>query len=180
MENDNYNFYVYIFPEDTLEGRQSYMSSFEVFFTPTQTTHYLSGEEQQKVEVLSSIEDYVNKKYFNSEKSERPLYFYRQTYLIEGNRFEPQILPTICYCHQIFNPDIPFKKCSCGSYFHPDCLLQSKSKKCWADNCDLLLNEEDNDNDNDSDSDNRKRKDIDKGNKDKVDIENEERNELKD
>ena len=78
LENDNYNFYVYIFPEDTKEGRQSYMSSYEVFFTPTQTTHYLSGEEHQKVEVLS-LEDYVDKKYFDTKKSEHPLYFFRQS-----------------------------------------------------------------------------------------------------
>ena len=147
LKNNSYRLYVYIFPEDTIEGRQPYMSSQEVFFTPSQMVYNLSGNKkvEQKVEVLT-LEEYVDKKYINAEKLECPLYFFRQTYLIERNRFEPENLPSICYCQEIFNPDIPFKKCLCGTYFHPDCLLQINTSKCWADNCDfdcnLLLSEE--------------------------------------
>ena len=143
----DYRLYVYIFPEDTIDGRLPYMSFNEVFFTPTQILYSLSEDKkkEQKVEVLS-LEKYVEKKYLNEEKLEYPLYFHRQTYLIEGNKFDPDKLSTICYCKQIFNPDNPFKKCFCGNYFHPDCLLQSKTNKCWADNCDFncdtLLSEE--------------------------------------
>ena len=83
------------------------MSYNEIFFIPTQLMHYLSEDENANVKVLS-LEQYVDKKYITAEKLELPLYFFRQTYLIEGNRFEPGILPSIYYCQQIFNPDIPF------------------------------------------------------------------------
>ena len=120
------------------------MSSNEVFLTTTQALYYLSGIDEQKVEVVQ-MDEYINKKYINNEKLKLPLYFYRQTYIIEENKFIPEILPRICYCQEIFNPDIPFKRCKCGNFFHPDCLLQTKSSKCWADNCnyncDSLLSE---------------------------------------
>jgi len=143
VKND-YRIYVYNFPEDTIDGRKPYMSSNEVFLTTTQALYYLSGIDEQKVEVVS-MDQYINKKYINNEKLKLPLYFYRQTYIIEENKFNPEILPRICYCQEIFNPDIPFKRCVCGNFFHPDCLLQTKSSKCWADNCnyncDSLLSE---------------------------------------
>ena len=134
VQND-YRLYVYIFPEDTIDGRKPYMRSNEVFLTTTQTLYYLSGIDEQKVEVVS-MDKYINKKYINNEKLDIPLYFFRQTYIIEENKFIPEILPLICYCQEILNPDIPFKRCACGNIFHPDCLLQSKSSKCWSDNCD--------------------------------------------
>ena len=146
MEN-TYLLYIYIFPEDTLDGRQVYMSSNEVFLTPSQTTYNLNGDKknEQKVKVLN-LEDYIDKKYINAEKLECPLYYSRQTYLLERNIFDPDTLPNICYCQQIFNPDYPFKKCKCGRFFHPDCLIQIKTSKCWADNCnfncDTLLSEQ--------------------------------------
>ena len=133
VKND-YCIYVYNFPEDTIDGRKPYMSSNEVFLTTTQALYYLSGIDEKKVEVVS-MDQYINKKYINNEKLDIPLYFYRQTYIIEENKFNPEILPRICYCQEIFNPDIPFKRCVCGNFFHPDCLLQTKSSKCWADNC---------------------------------------------
>ena len=143
VKND-YRIYVYNFPEDTIDGRKPYMSSNEVFLTTTQALYYLSGIDEQKVEVVQ-MDEYINKKYINNEKLKLPLYFYRQTYIIEENKFIPEILPRICYCQEIFNPDIPFKRCKCGNFFHPDCLLQTKSSKCWADNCnyncDSLLSE---------------------------------------
>ena len=143
VKND-YRIYVYNFPEDTIDGRKPYMSSNEVFLTTTRALYYLSGIDEQKVEVVS-MDQYINKKYINNEKLDIPLYFYRQTYIIEENKFNPEILPRICYCQEIFNPDIPFKRCVCGNFFHPDCLLQTKSSKCWADNCnyncDSLLSE---------------------------------------
>ena len=145
---NSYLLYVYIFPEDTIDGRQPYMSSNEVLFTPNQISYCFSGDKkkEQKVKVLS-LENYVDKKYINDEENfECPLYFFRQTYLLEGNKYIPDILPNICYCHQIFNPDYPFKQCICGSYFHTDCLLQTNTNKCWTDNCDFncdtLLSEE--------------------------------------
>ena len=136
---NSYLLYVYIFPEDTIDGRQPYMSSNEVLFTPNQISYCFSGDKkkEQKVKVLS-LENYVDKKYINDEENfEWPLYFFRQTYLLEGNKYIPDILPNICYCHQIFNPDYPFKQCICGSYFHTDCLLQTNTNKCWTDNCDF-------------------------------------------
>ena len=60
------------------------------------------------------MDEYIKKKYIKNEKLELPLYFFRQTYIIEQNKFNPEILPKICYCKEIFNPDIPFKRCKCG------------------------------------------------------------------
>ena len=54
--NNSYLLYTYIFPEDTKDGRQNYMSLFEVFLTPTQTLYKFEGIEQ-KVEVVS-IEEF--------------------------------------------------------------------------------------------------------------------------
>ena len=136
--NNSYLLYTYIFPEDTKDGRQNYMSSYEVFLTPTQTLYKFEGFEL-KVEVVS-IEEYINRKYLNSEHLQYPLYYNRQQYCLKSNKFDPEILPLVCYCQQIFNPDIPFKKCKCGNIFHQECLLQSKSNKCWAFECDVNCN----------------------------------------
>ena len=93
------------------------MSFNEVFLTTTQDLYYLSGIDERKVEVVQ-MDEYINKKYIKNEKLELPLYFFRQTYIIEQNKFNPEILPKICYCKEIFNPDIPFKRCKCGKLFH--------------------------------------------------------------
>ena len=60
---------------DTIDGRKPYMSSNEVFLTTTQALYYLSGIDEQKVEVVQ-MDEYINKKYINNEKLKLPLYFY--------------------------------------------------------------------------------------------------------
>ena len=137
---------IYIFPEDTINGRQPYMSQFEVFLTGSQSLYQFTGIKEQQVRVMK-IEEYILRKYEINEKMAYPLYYYyRQTYSIEKNIFYPEILPSICYCQEIFNPDIPFKKYICGNIFHPDCLLQTNSGKCWSKicnyNCNNLLSDE--------------------------------------
>ena len=137
---------IYIFPEDTINGRQPYMSQFEVFLTGSQSLYQFTGIKEQQVRVMK-IEEYILRKYEINEKMAYPLYYYyRQTYSIEKDIFYPEILPSICYCQEIFNPDIPFKKCICGNIFHPDCLLQTNSGKCLSKicnyNCNNLLSDE--------------------------------------
>jgi len=105
-DNDQYTLLVYIFPEDTKDGKQSYMSSSEVFLTTNQKTYFLDGIVQDKVEVVT-LDEYINRKYNRNEKCPN-LYFKRQDYNIEKNLFYPEELPRICICEQIFNPDIPF------------------------------------------------------------------------
>ena len=147
VKNDNlYLLNIYIFPEDTINGRQPYMSQFEVFLTGSQSLYQFTGIKEQQVRVMK-IEEYILRKYEINEKMAYPLYYYyRQTYSIEKNIFYPEILPSICYCQEIFNPDIPFKKYICGNIFHPDCLLQTNSGKCWSKicnyNCNNLLSDE--------------------------------------
>ena len=63
--NNIYLLYIYIFPEDTIDGMQSYMSSYEVFLTPVLQTYVLDGSKEEKVEVVS-LEQYINRKYNNS------------------------------------------------------------------------------------------------------------------
>jgi hypothetical protein len=140
-EKHIYLIYIYIFPEDTKDSRQQYMSQFEVFLNPVQQFYEFTGIKEQKVSVVS-LEDYILLKYNmgQSQKKIYPLYFYRQIYSLEKNIFSPEKLPLICYCREIFNPDIPFQKCVCGNYFHPDCLLQSKEGKCWSVNCNFDCN----------------------------------------
>ena len=121
--NDEYLLYVYIFPEDTEDGKQSYMSSFEVFLIPNQKVCLLDGTKEEKVEVVS-LEEYINRKYKNLDEKSVPLYFKRQNYYIERNLFVPGELPRICICQQIFNPDNPFVFKS-GEIFHDECLIQA-------------------------------------------------------
>ena len=121
--NDGYLLYVYIFPEDTEDGKQSYMSSFEVFLTTNQKMCLLDGTKEEKVEVVS-LEEYINRKYKNLDEKSVPLYFKRQNYYIERNLFVPGELPRICICQQIFNPDNPFVFKS-GEIFHDECLIQA-------------------------------------------------------
>ena len=115
------------------------MSKFEVFRTSTQSIHEFNENDITKVEV-ETLGNYINRKYLNCEKLKYPLYFWRQSYSLEKRNFNPEELPLFCYCKEIFNPDIPFKKCNCGNYFHLDCLLQSDSGKCWSNNCDYDCN----------------------------------------
>ena len=121
-DNDQYTLLVYIFPEDTKDGRQAYMSSFEVFLTTNQKTYFLDGIEQEKVEVVT-LEEYINRKY-NKDEECPSLYFKRQDYIIEKNLFSPEELPRICICQQIFNPDIPFVFSSEG-IVHDECYRQA-------------------------------------------------------
>ena len=139
-ERNLYLLNVYIFPEDTKDGRQYYMSQYEVFLTSSEVLYSFDKKNEVKVEV-TTIEEYISRKYISNEKVKYPLYFKRQIYCCEKNIFAPDKLPLICYCQEIFNPDKPFKKCVCGEVFHPDCLLQSKSNKCWSSSCDFNCNQ---------------------------------------
>ena len=121
-DNDQYTLLVYIFAEDTKDGKQSYMSSFEVFLTTNQKTYFLDGIVQDKVEVVT-LDEYINRKYNKGEKCPN-LYFKRQDYNIEKNLFYPEELPRICICEQIFNPDIPFVFFSEGIVHH-ECYRQA-------------------------------------------------------
>ena len=139
-ERNLYLLNVYIFPEDTKDGRQYYMSQYEVFLTSSEVLYSFDKKNEVKVEV-TTIEEYISRKYISNEKVKYPLYFKRQIYCCEKNIFIPGELPLICYCQEIFNPDKPFKKCVCDVIFHPDCLLQSKSNKCWSSSCDFNCNQ---------------------------------------
>ena len=68
------------------------------------------------------------------------IYFYRQSYSFETNKFHPDKLPLIFYCKKIFNPDLPFKQCICGNYFHLDCFIRESTNECWAENCNYNCN----------------------------------------
>ena len=134
----------YIFPEDTKDGRQSYMSNFEVFLTGELIKYDIFENEEDfitKVKVVS-LEEYINKKYLNPDfespkSTECPLYFKRQLYSPEKNIFEPAELPSICFCNQIFNPDIPFQISECNHLYHLNCLLQFCGKECYSSGCDF-------------------------------------------
>ena len=124
--NNDYLMYVYIFPEDTKDGKQTYMSSFEVFLIPDEKMYFLDGTKEEKVKVVS-LDEYINRKYINLDEKCDTLYFKRQIYNMEKNLFFPGELelPRICLCQQIFNPDIPFVLSSSGEIFHNECRLQS-------------------------------------------------------
>ena len=124
---------IYIFPEDTKDGRKEYMSSYEVFYTKNEIQYQFKGNEKQ-VFVLE-LEDYIKRKYILNEKeNEDKLYFRRQSYDEKNNSFYPYLQKT-CYCQKYFNPDFLFKTCGCGNYFHPKCLILSNTNKCWNPNC---------------------------------------------
>ena len=138
-ENNFFRLKIYIFPEDTKDGRQSHMSSNEIFSTSSEFLYNFESKKEKKVEVVS-LEDYINIKYIKKVNLKYPLYFVRQTYSIEKNIFLPNNLETICFCQKIFNPDFPFKKCICGSIFHPLCFIQNDSSECWSNKCNYNLN----------------------------------------
>ena len=134
--DNNFRLRKYIFPEDTIDGRQPYMSVNEVFLTPSEIFVKFNEKWDIKVEVVS-LENYVNRTKENFQKN---LYFYRQTYVIENNIFNPKQLPLICFCRQIFNPDFPFVKCCCGNYYHNACIIQANSTICLSKGCNTNLN----------------------------------------
>ena len=125
---------IYIFPEDTQEGRKPYMSFYEIFLTKDEMTHQFNGKETQVN--VTDLESYIKRKYEQKEDiSVRQLYFSRQIYLQNG-KLEPE-LDKICYCQKYFNPDYIFKTCSCKSFFHPICFMQSDTNKCWNPKCNV-------------------------------------------
>ena len=128
------NLIIYIFPEDTEEGRKQHMSKSEVFLTEKKMSYNFTGNETQVI--ITDFNNYINKKYIKKEDTSfLPLYFYRQSYL-ENGTFIPS-LQKICYCKQYFNPDYVFKICKCGCYFHPICFMINDTNKCWNENCSI-------------------------------------------
>ena len=124
---------IYIFPEDTKDGRKEYMSEYEVFYTKKEMQYKFNGNEKQ-VKVVD-LEEYIKIKYILNEKSdENKLFFRRQTYDEKKNSFYPY-LQKICYCQKYFNPDELFKTCGCGEYFHPQCFMRNRSNICWNPKC---------------------------------------------
>ena len=126
---------IYIFPEDTKDGRKEYMSLYEVYYTKREIPYKFVGDERQ-VKVVE-LEEYIQRKYVVPEKElEDKLYFRRQNYDEKNNSFYPY-LTKMCYCQKYFNPDELFKTCGCGQYFHPQCFLRNISNKCWNPNCNI-------------------------------------------
>ena len=138
----------YLFPDDTKDGRKSYMSNFEVFLTGEQIKYNVNKNEKDsisKVKVVS-LDEYINKKYINPdfespESAECPLYFKRQNYSPEKNIYDPAELPFICFCNQIFNPDIPFQISKYNHIYHLNCLLQYAGIVCYFSDCDFNCQE---------------------------------------
>ena len=138
-EDNTFLLNIYIFPEDTKDGRQEHMSSNEVFLTPSQILLKFDKNWKTEVEVVSLI-NYINRKYINKEKLKFPLYFQRQTYSLEKNLFYPTVLPLNCFCNQIFNPDYSFKLCDCGKFYHTSCIIQANPSICLIKECKNNLN----------------------------------------
>lgn len=124
---------VYIFPESTKSGRQSYMGLNEVLCTSNEINYKFNGKDESKVYLIPYDKFLLLK--LNSQPILKDIYYYRQSYNFDNGKLSPEKLPITCYCKQIFNPDIPFKKCKCGSYFHIDCFLKANTNECWALNC---------------------------------------------
>ena len=137
---DSYILLIYIFPEDTKDGKQPYMSNFEVFLTGEIIKYNLNDSQNlilEKVKVVS-FDQYINIKYKNLYyNSEYALYFKRQDYSPSKNVFYPENLPCFCFCNEIFNPDIPFQISGCGHFYHIDCLMQNLEKKCYVPYCEF-------------------------------------------
>ena len=66
IETSCANLSVFIFPEDTKDGRKEYMSTYEVFYTKNEIKYTFTGNEK-KVFVLD-FEEYIKKKYILKEK----------------------------------------------------------------------------------------------------------------
>ena len=88
IETSCANLSVFIFPEDTKDGRKEYMSTYEVFYTKNEIKYTFTGNEK-KVFVLD-FEEYIKKKYILKEKfTEDNIYFKRQNYDEKSNSFYP-------------------------------------------------------------------------------------------
>ena len=123
---------IYLFPEDTKEGRKQHMSLYEIFLTNCEILYKFIGEESQVS--VTDLPNYITRKYIQKENlSSLKLYFQRQIYL-ENGQFVPS-LQKICYCQKFFNPDKNFKICCCGNYFHPICFIRGETNICWNKNC---------------------------------------------
>ena len=132
-ENELYTLKIYIFPESTTIGRQSYMGKNEIYSTDKNILYQFTGQNETKIEVIS-IDRYINLK-LKDQQIGNDIYFYRQSYSFENKKLNPEKLPKICFCKKIFNPDISFKQCVCGNYFHLDCFIKESTNECWVENC---------------------------------------------
>lgn len=136
--NKTYSLKIYIFPESTKTGRKDYMSINEVYSTERKISYQFNGQNETKIELIS-FERFLNLKQ-NNQKVGKDIFFYRQSYSFETNKFIPEKLPLTCYCKKIFKPDLPFKQCICGNYFHVSCFIKSSSNECWSNNCNYNCN----------------------------------------
>ena len=132
-ESNNCELKVYIFPEATKIGRQSYMGSNEVYCTNKEIFYQFSGVNESKIELIP-FKRYRNLKLKNQQLG-NDIFFYRQFYSFETNKFNPEKLSKECYCKNIFNPDLPYKQCICGNFFHIECFIKVKTNECWNENC---------------------------------------------
>ena len=57
LDNNNYLLNIYIFPQDTIYGKQPHNNDFEVYLTSSQVI-YDFKEKNEKVEVIS-LDDYI-------------------------------------------------------------------------------------------------------------------------
>ena len=132
-ENELYTLKIYIFPESTTIGRQSYMGKNEIYSTDKNILYQFTGQNEIKIEVIP-LDRYINLK-LKDQPLGNDIYFYRQSYSFETKKFNPQKLPKICFCKKIFNPDLTFKQCICGNFFHLDCFIKESTNECWVENC---------------------------------------------
>ena len=132
-ENELYTLKIYIFPESTTIGRQSYMGKNEIYSTDKNILYQFTGQNETKIEVIP-IDRYINLK-LKDQQIGNDIYFFRQSYSFENKKLNPEKLPKICFCKKIFNPDLSFKQCVCGNYFHLDCFIKESTNECWVENC---------------------------------------------
>ena len=124
---------IFIFPESTKNGRLPFIGKNEVYSTTKEISYKFTGENSTKIELID-FEKYLNLKLSNQQIGS-DLYYYRQSYSLETDKFIPERLPLICYCKKILNPDKSFKQCICGNYFHIGCFIKAKTNECWSENC---------------------------------------------
>ena len=138
-ENEFYTLKIYIFPESTAIGRQSYMGSNEIYSTDKNLLYQFTGKNETKIEVIP-LDRYINLK-LKDQPLGKDIYFFRQSYSFKTKEFEPEKLPRICFCKKIFNPDLAFKQCVCGNLFHLECFIKEDTNECWAENCHYNCNQ---------------------------------------
>ena len=124
---------IFIFPESTKNGRLPFIGKNEVYSTTKEISCKFKCENSTKIELID-FDRYISLKLSNKQIG-NDIYYYRQSYSFETNRFTPERLPLICYCKKILNPDKPFKQCICGNYFHIGCFIKVKTNECWSENC---------------------------------------------